>query len=184
MEKVNIDLVNKVLEQITETLIEKNKRYGNSALSPIGIFYKGKSTNSIEIRIDDKINRIKNSDTLRTNDVYDLLGYLYLYSISRGIFMFNTSNTFEEKVRMISEHINGCINYYAEHKINKERFSIFEKENTNNCNISDCIRSIDVILNGIKNRENPNEEDIIELLNLIVLYFVYNNETDFKNLID
>ena len=31
----------KVLNSIKKVLIEKNKRYGNAALEPLGVFYKG-----------------------------------------------------------------------------------------------------------------------------------------------
>ena len=70
--------VSKVLDGMKELLLEKNKRYGNSALSPSNIFSKEDASNSIMIRIDDKINRIKNSTELRKNDVSDLVGYLVL----------------------------------------------------------------------------------------------------------
>lgn len=73
-----------VLSGIEMVLLEKNKRYGNSALEPIGVFSKQDSTNSICIRIDDKIGRIKNSTELRKNDVFDLIGYLILLCISKG----------------------------------------------------------------------------------------------------
>jgi len=65
-------------------LISKNKAYGSSALEPLNIFSKGKPSDSLCARIDDKLARIKNvgiSD--KTEDtVFDLIGYLILLMIS------------------------------------------------------------------------------------------------------
>lgn len=68
--------------QIADTLIEKNRRYGNSALCPINAFSKIDASNSIAIRLDDKVQRVINSETLRKNDIYDLIGYMLLLHIS------------------------------------------------------------------------------------------------------
>jgi len=70
------------IEALEIFLIEKNKRYGNSAIEPINIF--DKFGGSICTRIDDKLSRIKNSEELRKNDVVDLLGYLVLLCVERG----------------------------------------------------------------------------------------------------
>lgn len=59
-------------------LSEKNKRYGNSALDPIQVFAGKKDSTLIDVRIDDKLSRIKNSEELRKNDTIDLIGYLVL----------------------------------------------------------------------------------------------------------
>ena len=64
-------------------LLEKNKRYGNSALEPINIFSKLSSEEGIKLRMDDKVKRIKNSDELRKNDVVDLTGYLILMCVHK-----------------------------------------------------------------------------------------------------
>lgn len=74
-----------IVDAIKNLLLEKNKRYGNSALNPQNIFYKGDSTQSIEIRLDDKLSRIKNNNgNLRVNDVSDIIGYCVLLLISMG----------------------------------------------------------------------------------------------------
>ena len=52
--------LDEVLAGIRELLLEKNASYGNSALQPIGIFAKGSPIEQIDVRIDDKLNRIKN----------------------------------------------------------------------------------------------------------------------------
>ena len=63
----------------------KNKKYGDSALHPNNIFYKGDSTNSIKIRLDDKVGRIKNCEETRVNDVSDLIGYSVLLLASMNV---------------------------------------------------------------------------------------------------
>jgi hypothetical protein len=74
--------IDHVCEALKHFLGVKNQRYGNSALNPIGVFNKTNDTsNGILVRIDDKLSRIKNSETLRKNDVVDLMGYLALLCI-------------------------------------------------------------------------------------------------------
>lgn len=76
------DKINKVISDLGQFLLEKNKRYGNSVMEPLGIFSKHisanapQSYNAVLARLDDKLNRIKNSNELRANDIVDLWGYL------------------------------------------------------------------------------------------------------------
>lgn len=78
--------IKEICDEIAKLLINKNKKYGNSALEPKNIFYKGNAENSILIRLDDKIGRIINSnDGIRTNDIVDIIGYLVLLLISKNI---------------------------------------------------------------------------------------------------
>ena len=70
--------IQKITEQLNSLLQYKNANYGDAALSPINIFSKQDASNSITIRIDDKIQRVKNSNILRKNDIADILGYLVL----------------------------------------------------------------------------------------------------------
>jgi len=70
---------------IQTLLLEKNKRYGSSALQPIGIFNKLSSEDSIKIRLDDKLSRIRNSSEVRVNDVADLIGYGFLLLMAKGV---------------------------------------------------------------------------------------------------
>lgn len=64
-----------ITDSITELLEYKNSKYGNAVLKPLNIF-----TNKCKAgqRLDDKLARIKNSETLRKNDIVDLIGYLIL----------------------------------------------------------------------------------------------------------
>lgn len=65
--------------EITEMLLEKNVAYGNSALNPIRIFSDADDFEQLNVRIDDKLNRIKNKKIYSgDNDEDDLIGYLLL----------------------------------------------------------------------------------------------------------
>lgn len=74
-----------VCDSMKDLLLYKNEKYGDSALHPNNIFYKGDSTNSIKIRLDDKIGRIKNCKDTRVNDVADLIGYCVLLLVSMDV---------------------------------------------------------------------------------------------------
>ena len=76
-----------VLDGMKNLLLYKNKKYGDSAINPKNIFYKGDATNSILIRLDDKIGRVKSNteEQPRVNDVADIIGYCTLLLISMGV---------------------------------------------------------------------------------------------------
>ena len=76
-----------VLDGMKNLLLYKNKKYGDSALKPKNIFYKGDATNSILIRLDDKIGRVMSNpdDKPRVNDVADIIGYCTLLLISMNV---------------------------------------------------------------------------------------------------
>ena len=73
-----------ICDSMKDLLLYKNQKYGDSALHPNNIFYKGDSTNSIKIRLDDKIGRIRNCEQTWINDVADVIGYCTLLLISIG----------------------------------------------------------------------------------------------------
>ena len=77
------DKIELTLSSLKKLLIEKNRRYGNAALSPLGVFNKQSSIEGILIRLDDKLQRVKNSPTLRKNDIADIMGYLTLLCVDR-----------------------------------------------------------------------------------------------------
>ena len=76
--------LDKVTEQITTLLKEKNAAYGDSALKPLNIFSKLDAVESLCCRLDDKIARISNKGiTDQTEDtVDDLIGYLLLLKMA------------------------------------------------------------------------------------------------------
>jgi len=79
-------LIQETCDQIKELLIEKNRKYGDSAVNPIRILSKSSNTEQILVRIDDKLNRIKNMQSDEDEDVItDLIGYLVLYKVAKKI---------------------------------------------------------------------------------------------------
>lgn len=76
--------IESLFKNFSEFLIEKNKRYGDSALYPVNIFSKTGSSSQICTRLDDKISRVQNSDELRKNDVSDIFGYIALLMIENN----------------------------------------------------------------------------------------------------
>lgn len=79
--------ISEVMDSMKDLLLYKNQKYGDAAINPKKIFYKGDSTNSILIRLDDKIGRVMANpdDTPRTNDIADIIGYCTLLLISMGV---------------------------------------------------------------------------------------------------
>lgn len=77
------EYMSQVLNQIGNMLLEKNAKYGNSALEPLGIFSKLSPEEGLLIRIDDKLKRIKNGSLDKDDEdvVNDLIGYLILLKI-------------------------------------------------------------------------------------------------------
>lgn len=72
-----------VLDRIETLLIEKNRKYGDSALHPVRIFSAANATEQLKVRIDDKLSRVKSSQLDEDEDVIlDLIGYLVLYLIA------------------------------------------------------------------------------------------------------
>ena len=74
-----------ICDQIKELLLEKNAKYGDSALNPTRVFSKANAVEQILVRIDDKLNRVKQGAGLLANDedvVMDLIGYLVLLKIA------------------------------------------------------------------------------------------------------
>lgn len=76
-----------VLDGMKSLLLYKNRKYGDSAINPKKVFYKGDSTNSILIRLDDKIGRVMSNpdDKPRVNDVADIIGYCTLLLVSMNV---------------------------------------------------------------------------------------------------
>ena len=85
--------VSEVLEKIKDLLISKNKKYGNSALEPLGVFSQLSAKDGLLVRIDDKLKRIKNGSLDKDDEdvVNDLIGYLVLLKIHA-----NQQSSFDE----------------------------------------------------------------------------------------
>jgi len=75
--------VSTYLLSIREMLINKNIKYGNSALEPLGVFSQLSAKEGLLVRIDDKLKRIKNGSLEKDDEdvINDLIGYLVLLKI-------------------------------------------------------------------------------------------------------
>ena len=71
---------------IETLLLEKNRKYGNSALEPMRVFSKLDTVQQIHVRIDDKLSRLRNQQVDDDEDaVSDLIGYLILLKIAQRL---------------------------------------------------------------------------------------------------
>ena len=79
--------IHEIMGAMKDLLLYKNQMYGDSAINPEKIFYKGDSTSSILVRLNDKIGRVKANpdDKPRINDICDIIGYCTLLLISMGV---------------------------------------------------------------------------------------------------
>lgn len=72
---------------LTDLVLRKNLRYGNSALEPVSVFAQGLTPRQrMAVRMDDKINRIVRGQGTFADDgenpIVDLAGYLLLMLVS------------------------------------------------------------------------------------------------------
>lgn len=69
---------------VENMLLEKNRKYGDSAVNPLRVFSRSDTLEQINVRIDDKLSRIRNRQDDEDEDVeMDLIGYLILKVVSR-----------------------------------------------------------------------------------------------------
>ena len=79
------DRINKVIDRVRDLLITKNRKYGDSAINPIRVMSSASPVEQILVRIDDKLNRIKQGAVLLDSDedvVLDLIGYFVLLKVA------------------------------------------------------------------------------------------------------
>ena len=76
-----------VCDDVKQLLLEKNAKYGDSALNPVRILSNSPPTEQILVRIDDKLNRIKQGGILEDDEdvVLDLIGYFVLLKVALKI---------------------------------------------------------------------------------------------------
>jgi hypothetical protein len=75
--------LDKVLQELKEVLIQKNKAYGDAALNPVRIFSKADAVEQIKVRLDDKISRLARGKEAGEDVYLDLMGYLILLRIAQ-----------------------------------------------------------------------------------------------------
>jgi hypothetical protein len=79
-------LIMEECDRLADLLVRKNQAYGSSFSEPIGIFSKVTAMEQLDVRIDDKINRVAKGQEYGTEDTeLDLIGYLILKRVLRGM---------------------------------------------------------------------------------------------------
>lgn len=82
--KTTGELIPIVLQEIENLLLEKNRKYKDSAINPVRVFSKADALEQIRVRLDDKLSRIYSNQSDEDEDVLiDLIGYLVLFVIAR-----------------------------------------------------------------------------------------------------
>jgi hypothetical protein len=78
-------LIAETCDEIKALLLEKNKKYGDSALSPLRVFSRADAVEQIRVRIDDKLSRIRATGESASDEdtARDLLGYLVLLLVAK-----------------------------------------------------------------------------------------------------
>jgi len=74
-------------DSIKQLLLDKNAKYGNSALNPVRVFSKADNQEQLLVRIDDKLSRIARGagmDGVDEDTLNDLIGYLILLKIAKN----------------------------------------------------------------------------------------------------
>lgn len=80
-------MIEEVCDEIKSMLLDKNRKYGNSALEPKRIFSKADPMEQINVRIDDKLSRIESGQVDDDEDVEtDLIGYLVLKRVAKKVY--------------------------------------------------------------------------------------------------
>lgn len=75
--------VTEILDDLREMLFAKNRKYGDAALNPQRTFATASAVELINVRLDDKLSRIKSRQNDEDEDPYrDMLGYLVLREIA------------------------------------------------------------------------------------------------------
>lgn len=73
-----------ICDEIKSMLLDKNMKYGDSALNPIRIMSQSDSVEQIKVRIDDKLSRLSQGNVDDDEDVInDLIGYFILLKIAK-----------------------------------------------------------------------------------------------------
>lgn len=73
-------------DAIKDLLLGKNRKYGDAAIKPIRVFSQSDALEQINVRIDDKLSRIKNQAADDDEDAeLDLIGYLILKRVAKRL---------------------------------------------------------------------------------------------------
>lgn len=76
-------LIEAECDALKRMLLEKNRAYGDSALSPMRVFSKADPIEQIRVRLDDKISRLARGAAAGEDVELDMLGYLILLRVAK-----------------------------------------------------------------------------------------------------
>ena len=77
--------IKRICDEVRDLLLEKNRKYGDSALEPVRVMSQSTPVEQILVRIDDKLSRISRGTGLVGDDedvITDLIGYFVLLKIA------------------------------------------------------------------------------------------------------
>ena len=105
MSKTQNEII-QICDSVRDLLLEKNRKYGDSALEPVRVMSRSTPVEQILVRIDDKLSRISRGTGLVGDDedvITDLIGYFVLLKIALG-----RQNGEEDRV---SDHVPFSVTY-------------------------------------------------------------------------
>jgi hypothetical protein len=80
------DLIRDECQNLQDLLLEKNRKYGDAAIHPVRLFSRANPVEQINVRIDDKLSRIRSAQGDDLEDAeQDLLGYLVLKRVAKRV---------------------------------------------------------------------------------------------------
>ena len=79
------DKIKMKCKELEALLIDKNNKYGDSALDPLHIFSSCNASTSIKVRLDDKLKRIANAGVVEDTEdtLIDIAEYIILLMIAK-----------------------------------------------------------------------------------------------------
>lgn len=122
--------ITQVCDDIKNMLLEKNMKYGDSALNPVRVMSKSDTVEQLKVRIDDKLSRLSQGHLTDNEDVInDLIGYFVLLKIAK-----QRENTTNEQLSDGYEHSK----YWYDYDRNRpaEPVSTFESQGEDTINFS------------------------------------------------
>ena len=89
----------RICDNVKDLLLQKNLKYGDSALDPVRVLSKSSPVEQILVRIDDKLSRIARGNLITDDEdvINDLIGYFVLLKIAleRDVLAAYNDNTTE-----------------------------------------------------------------------------------------
>lgn len=176
---MSIEDSKKIIGAVRDLLNYKNEKYGNAALKPLNIFYKGDAQTSITIRLDDKLSRIMNcQDKIRKNDIADVVGYLFLLLISLGAFEDEKKQSADAFSKRLNEVCNGLYTKMTQVVVEDDTTpGVFVKEPASLINAQ-------TILSVIHKSDALSIDNVVQLTVLLLQVMVEHNYVDLSEFKD